>query len=71
MAQHAQLVMASQSHAPLPQALRYQPSVSLEDGLRQFATWFKQYYGSALDVGAAVPEDWVSPAFLHVLTALH
>ena len=56
----------------LQQALQYQPTVSLEEGLRRFATWFKQYYGSALDVGATVPEDWVSGAVMTALkSALH
>jgi UDP-glucuronate 4-epimerase len=26
-------------------AVGFEPRVSLEDGLREFATWFKSYYG--------------------------
>ena len=55
------------------QVLGYQPEVSLDEGVRRFSTWFKQYYGTALDAGAPVPEDWVSFGWLpgcHELLAL-
>lgn len=61
--QHMNTSHAFQSQ--LLQELQYHPKVDLGEGVQRFATWFKQYYGSALDVGAPVPEDWVSAKLVY------
>ena len=46
-------------HPQKPQDFAYKPMVSLEEGLHSFVLWFKEFYGSQVMGGKAVPRDWV------------